>query len=113
MTTLPMQHNVFTWLVLVTVLILYGLAESMHATAFSEQLNDATQLAAALAAKNIELQTIRQSLESRVAERMVELTSANEALSLSEARYRSLFESAPESIVVLRVSDRCLVAANP
>ena len=26
MTTLPMQHNVFTWLVLVTVLILYGLA---------------------------------------------------------------------------------------
>ena len=113
MTTLPMQHNVFTWLVLVTVLILYGLAESMHATAFSEQLNDATQLAAALAAKNIELETIRQSLESRVAERMVELTSANEALSLSEARYRSLFESAPESIVVLRVSDRCLVAANP
>ena len=113
MTTLPMQHNVFTWLVLVTVLILYGLAESMNATALNEQLNDATQLAAQLAAKNIELETTRQSLEARVDERTAELIYANQSLSDSEARYRSLFESAPESIIVLRASDRRVVTANP
>ncbi len=74
---------------------------------------DATQLAAELAARNIELEATRQSLESRVAERTSELTSANYALIASEARYRSLFERAPESIVVVRASDRRVVTANP
>ena len=95
------------------MLVLYGLAESMNAAALSEQLDDATQLATELAARNAELETTRQSLETRVAERTTELTNANRALSTSEARYRSLFERAPESIVIIRASDRRVVAANP
>ena len=113
LTPLASPYNVFSWLILVAVLVLYGLAESMNATALGEQLDDANQLAAELTVKNAELESTRQSLETRVAERTVQLTGVNDALRVSEARYRLLFEGAPESIAVLRASDRRVVDANP
>lgn len=110
---LASQYGVIGWLLLATVLMLYGFAESLNARTVSEQLNDVRQLAVELAARNDELEATRQSLEARVNERTLELTSANQALRASEARYRSLFEGAPESIAVLRAADRRVVDANP
>lgn len=55
-----------------------------------------------------ELQVSQLSLKNR----SVALAEANEALRQSEARYRTLFDNAPEAIVVIDVTKNCVVDVN-
>ena len=59
-----------------------------------------------------QLREFTEDLEIRVTARTAELVAANESLTESEERYRTLVEHAPEAIVVLDMEERRFVDVN-
>jgi len=62
---------------------------------------------------NSELLQLTLELEERVAQRTEELRKLNEALAASEVRYRRLFESAQDGMLILDAETGMIVEVNP
>lgn len=121
LTPLSPPYNVYTWVILVAVLVLYGLAESMNATAIRQQLKDATRLAAELAARNAELAEAKEAAEQanlaktsflatmshemrtplNAVTGFLQLLQANTDLSQPQARYVQIIEQSALHLVSL------------
>jgi PAS domain S-box-containing protein len=63
--------------------------------------------------KTAALTTLSEDLEKRVEERMGELQQVNEALTVTETRYRRLFEAAQDGILILDAGTGQIVEVNP
>jgi PAS domain S-box-containing protein len=66
-----------------------------------------------LAEKEDTIRALNQDLEKRVEERTSELRKTNEALNATETRYRRLFETAQDGILILDAGTGQIVEVNP
>src|SRR4029077_19633567 len=75
-------------------------------------ITDRKQAEASLRESEYELRKARDDLEAKVKERTADLSRSNEALRISQQKYRDLIDASPDAIYVIDAEGRCILA-NP
>ncbi len=75
-------------------------------------ITDRKQAEASLRESEYELRKARDDLEGKVKERTADLSRSNEALRISQQKYRDLIDASPDAIYVVDADGKCILA-NP